>query len=159
VGPGNRIILIFGRKGSGKTTLARKMLETERRVIVLDTLNEYTVGKIYARPEDLAAEVQRRPAGPVKATLRIGEDEDFETACRLARALVMLCAVVIGVVGSPRSAHAQIASMPPELAHVGVSEHLDGPIPLSVLTLQLCSWSRRRTCVARRLTALMSLIA
>src|SRR5947208_16886064 len=30
----------------------------------------------------------------------------------------------------PRVAHAQIAGMPPELAHVGVNEHLDGPLPL-----------------------------
>jgi len=34
------------------------------------------------------------------------------------------------VVGSPRIAQAQIAGMPRELAHVGVSEHLDGPLPL-----------------------------
>ena len=30
----------------------------------------------------------------------------------------------------PRVAHAQVAGMPPELAHVGVNEHLDGALPL-----------------------------
>jgi protein SCO1/2 len=50
---------------------------------------------------------------------------------RLARAVAMLCVVAAAFV-CPRlpRAHAQIAGMPPELAHVGVSEHLDGPLPL-----------------------------
>jgi protein SCO1/2 len=34
------------------------------------------------------------------------------------------------VTTAPRSARAQIAGMPPELAHVGVFEHLDDPLPL-----------------------------
>jgi protein SCO1/2 len=34
------------------------------------------------------------------------------------------------LVALPRVAHAQVAGMPPELAHVGVNEHLDGPLPL-----------------------------
>ena len=50
----------------------------------------------------------------------------------LARALSALCTVVVALflVSVPRTAHAQVAGMPPELAHVGVSEHLDGQLPL-----------------------------
>ncbi len=51
----------------------------------------------------------------------------------LARALLTLF-VSLAFVGAfalvPRVAQAQVAGMPPELAHVGVSEHLDGPLPL-----------------------------
>ncbi len=43
--------------------------------------------------------------------------------------LVALVGLVL-VVSLPRVAHAQVAGMPPELAHVGVNEHLDGPLPL-----------------------------
>jgi len=38
--------------------------------------------------------------------------------------------VVLFLVSLPRVAHAQVAGMPPELAHVGVTEHLDGQLPL-----------------------------
>jgi protein SCO1 len=41
----------------------------------------------------------------------------------------MLC-VVAALLAIPRAARAQVAGMPPELAHVGVTEHLDGPLPL-----------------------------
>jgi protein SCO1/2 len=45
---------------------------------------------------------------------------------RAALALIVLFVVL----AAPRAARAQIAGMPPELAHVGVNEHLDGPLPL-----------------------------
>lgn len=46
----------------------------------------------------------------------------------IAGALVALITVLRGLAGN--EAHAQIAAMPPELAHVGVSEHLEGQLPL-----------------------------
>lgn len=50
-------------------------------------------------------------------------------------AVASLCVVVASLVGlvvffAPSLAHAQVAGMPPELAHVGVTEHLDGQLPL-----------------------------
>lgn len=47
----------------------------------------------------------------------------------LSRVLLVLC-VLAAIAVVPRVAQAQIAGMPPELAHVGVNEHLDGPLPL-----------------------------
>lgn len=48
---------------------------------------------------------------------------------RLARLVVaVLCVLGAVVVGGP--AQAQIAGTPPELQHVGVTEHLDGALPL-----------------------------
>ena len=49
---------------------------------------------------------------------------------RLARAVVLCVLVVLVATGYSRTARAQIAGMPRELAHVGVTEHLDGPLPL-----------------------------
>ena len=49
---------------------------------------------------------------------------------RLARAFAGLCVVVALFASSHRTASAQVAGMPRELAHVGVTEHLDGPLPL-----------------------------
>jgi protein SCO1/2 len=44
-------------------------------------------------------------------------------------ALLCALALLLGL-GFGRTASAQIAGMPPELAHVGVNEHLDGALPL-----------------------------
>ena len=46
----------------------------------------------------------------------------------IARAVVVLC--VLAGLSLPRVAAAQVSSMPKELEHVGVREHLDGPLPL-----------------------------
>jgi protein SCO1/2 len=46
------------------------------------------------------------------------------------RVLLALLVAVTAVVASTGRAGAQVAGMPPELAHVGVNEHLDGQIPL-----------------------------
>ncbi|MBX3190971.1 MAG: SCO family protein [Labilithrix sp.] len=43
---------------------------------------------------------------------------------------VIACALALLTIFVGRPARAQIAAMPPELAHVGVSEHLEGPLPL-----------------------------
>ena len=48
----------------------------------------------------------------------------------LVRALVLVLATGLALALMARTARAQIAGMPPELAHVGVREHLDEPLPL-----------------------------
>ena len=42
-----KIILIFGKRGSGKSYLANKLIETESRLIIFDTLSEYTGGVVF----------------------------------------------------------------------------------------------------------------
>lgn len=42
-----KIKLIFGKRGSGKSYLAKKLIENERRMIIFDTLSEYTDGVIF----------------------------------------------------------------------------------------------------------------
>jgi protein SCO1/2 len=48
-----------------------------------------------------------------------------------AATLLAMAACVLALL-APGGAAAQIASMPRELEHVGVTEHLDGPVPLDV---------------------------
>jgi len=44
-----KIILIFGKRGSGKSYLAKKRIEIEPRLVVFDTLGEYENGVIFGR--------------------------------------------------------------------------------------------------------------
>ena len=49
----NLIIAVFGKKGSGKTTLVKNLIRQSKRLIVIDTLNEYNVGEIVYSKENL----------------------------------------------------------------------------------------------------------
>ncbi len=49
----------------------------------------------------------------------------MKTLCAL-----LLCAMTMALFGVVGTARAQVAQTPRELQHVGVSEHLDGPLPL-----------------------------
>ena len=42
-----KIILIFGKRGSGKSYLAKKMIQAESRLIIFDTLSEYKNGVVF----------------------------------------------------------------------------------------------------------------
>lgn len=42
----NEVILIFGKRGSGKTTLAKKLLSGRKRLFIFDTLREYKIGLV-----------------------------------------------------------------------------------------------------------------
>lgn len=44
--------------------------------------------------------------------------------------LTVVALLSLSSIFAPRIAHAQVAGMPRELEHVGVREHLDGPLPL-----------------------------
>lgn len=42
-----KIILIFGKRGTGKSYLAKKLIENERRLLIFDTLSEYETGVVF----------------------------------------------------------------------------------------------------------------
>lgn len=42
----NEVIVIFGKRGSGKTSLARKLILGRKRLFIFDTLREYKIGLI-----------------------------------------------------------------------------------------------------------------
>jgi len=58
------IELVFGKRGSGKSFLAKKLLQQHNRYIVYDTIGEYTEGVIVQDLEELKGlwgKVYRRP--------------------------------------------------------------------------------------------------
>ena len=63
-------------------------------------------------------------------TNRRGRRSAARVPARLARVVVVVVVLLAGLLSFARPAHAQVAGMPPELAHVGVAEHLDGQLPL-----------------------------
>lgn len=42
-----KIILIFGKRGTGKSFLANKLIENEKRLLIFDTLGEYNNGVVF----------------------------------------------------------------------------------------------------------------
>jgi len=42
-----KVILIFGKRGSGKSYLARKIIISETRLVIFDTMSEYESGVIF----------------------------------------------------------------------------------------------------------------
>ena len=57
----NQIIAVFGRKGSGKTTLIRKIIVPARRLLVYDKLNEFDAGQVFYDPQALYDYVIKAP--------------------------------------------------------------------------------------------------
>jgi hypothetical protein len=78
------IELIFGKRGSGKSYLAKKLLQQHSRYIVYDTIGEYTEGVIVQDVEELKAlwgKVYRRPFRIIYQPL--DPDGEFETVAQL----------------------------------------------------------------------------
>ena len=71
----------------------------------------------------MKTQLQTRSQGSSEAGKIFSELPNFPV---ISFVLVLL----VTLVGTSRTAQAQIAGMPPELAHVGVAEHLDGALPL-----------------------------
>jgi DNA helicase HerA-like ATPase len=55
------VILIFGKTGSGKSTLARKIMRGYSRVIIFDTMSEYTGAVVLEDFEDFTDFFSRGP--------------------------------------------------------------------------------------------------
>src|SRR4030042_4002488 len=45
--PEKKIILIFGRRGSGKSYLEKKLIQSEPRFLIYDTMSEYKEGVVF----------------------------------------------------------------------------------------------------------------
>lgn len=78
------ITLIFGKRGSGKTLLARNMIRDRRRLLIYDTIGEYTDGVII---EDLPA-LKEFWGKVYRGNFRIiyqpvDPESDFDDICRL----------------------------------------------------------------------------
>lgn len=83
-----KISLIFGKRGSGKSYLADKLIEKESRLVVFDTLSEYTGGVVFENREkffDFWRSHYRRPYRLVYRPLN--PDQEIEEIAGLVYAI------------------------------------------------------------------------
>lgn len=78
----NAIVVLFGRKGSGKTYLANNMVRSLDRLVILDSLCEYTEGVVIEELESFIDYLRRNLRGKFRVILRLTEDEDITLAFR-----------------------------------------------------------------------------
>lgn len=110
----NLVISVFGRKGSGKSTLVKEIVDEHPRVIVFDTMGEYATKKY--KPFDsfelAAAELGRvQHARRFRVVIQLVEEEDALAAMRVAYD-VPNCLVVV----EETSFYCSPSYLPPELA-------------------------------------------
>lgn len=86
--PEKKIILIFGKRGSGKSYLAQKLIETESRLIVFDTLSEYTGGVVFEKYENFLGFWREHYQQPFRLIYRpLQPDQEIEEIAALVYAL------------------------------------------------------------------------
>lgn len=103
-----RVTLIFGRTGTGKSTLARRLAANERRILILDPLGEFA-GTIFFDFDSLAAYLNARDViestREFRAVCRFSDDVDVEYFFKLARGIpdYTLCIDEAEIFLDPRS--------------------------------------------------------
>ncbi|GAF68885.1 unnamed protein product, partial [marine sediment metagenome] len=90
-----KIKLIFGKRGSGKSYLAKKLILAEPRVFIFDTIGEYTDGVVFDNYEKLLAFWQDHYRGNFRLIYRpLKPDREIDWICKLVFALGDVCFVV-----------------------------------------------------------------
>ena len=109
--PDNRVISVFGAKGSGKSTLVKAMLEEHDRVIVLDTLGEYELAVRFGMDACLSALAAAEKSRSFAYSLRLPNADEYldlmEVCYELPGTLLVL---------EETSFYCSPASLPPELS-------------------------------------------
>jgi hypothetical protein len=93
----NVVISVFGRKGSGKSTLVREIVDEAPRVIVFDTMGEYARkrDKIFDTFESAASELGRvQHERRFRVIIQLVDEEDALAAMRVAYD-VPACLIVV----------------------------------------------------------------
>jgi hypothetical protein len=84
----NTIVSVFGRKGSGKTTLVGEIAEDHRRVFAFDSMGEYGEERgfvvCYGLADCARAMVEAARAPLFRLSLRVDRTEDFLKLLRIA---------------------------------------------------------------------------
>lgn len=93
----NQIIIVLGKKGSGKTYLMRRLIADKLRVVIYDPLRQFPgSGVIIAQPVPLIEYLKARGPGEFKAVYQpdfsARDDKDiiqreFKTVCRIVDCL------------------------------------------------------------------------
>lgn len=96
-GPEKKIIPIFGKRGSGKSYLAHKMIENEPRLIIFDTMGEYENGVVFGAEnyEEFLEFWRNVYRGRFRFIYRpIKPDAEIEMICELVYTLGNCCFLV-----------------------------------------------------------------
>lgn len=75
----NSVVVVFGRKGHGKTTHMIRAVEDERRLIVVDPLHQFRNGLIFNSAQSLLEYFKRREPKEFRCICRFEEaDAEYE---------------------------------------------------------------------------------
>lgn len=89
-----KVILIFGRTGSGKSTLVKKIIKDYNRIFIIDKLFEYTDGIIFETFLDLQNYFIKQNPKQFKCICRFTTDIDIENLFKLVW-IVGNCIIVV----------------------------------------------------------------
>lgn len=90
----NKIVLVVGQKGSGKSSLVRRLVAEMQRAVVLDPMAEYSDGIVFECYADLHTFLRERHAGQWRCICRFQDDGEYAEAVALALE-VGACTVVV----------------------------------------------------------------
>lgn len=88
------IRLIFGRTGYGKSYLAKFLIKSEKRVLIIDPMLEYDSGLIFTTFEDLISYYREHKPETFKFICRFKSDLEIEFAFRFCSIVGNLLLVV-----------------------------------------------------------------
>ncbi len=81
--PEKIIILIFGKRGSGKSVLAKKACQDKKRLLIYDTIGEYSEGVIVSGLDQLRDFWRKVYRGNFRIIYQPADPEgDFDSVCR-----------------------------------------------------------------------------
>jgi len=90
-----KIILIFGKRGSGKSYLAKKLIENENRLVIFDTLSEYNSGVVFDDYKAFAEFWLRIYQHPFRLIYRpLNPDAEIDNVAELVFSLGQVCFIV-----------------------------------------------------------------
>lgn len=90
-----KIILIFGKRGSGKSYLANKLIENEQKLLIFDTLSEYTKGVVFEDYDKFAEFWKRVYIHPYRLIYRpLKPDLEIERIAELVFTIGDICFLV-----------------------------------------------------------------
>jgi len=90
-----KIILIFGKRGSGKSYLAKKLVENEQKLLIFDTLSEYIDGVVFEDYDKFAAFWKQVYIHPYRLIYRpLKPDVEIERIAELVFTIGDICFLV-----------------------------------------------------------------